>query len=119
MGGRRGPNGIFSYKESPITVIGSAITISGIDMNKPHCFAGVQFFSDSGGTTPATPTAGTMEIEIKTINTNLFEPAPGGTILGSEPLTVSWAANTKEVRATPANVDVATHYKLVVTCNET
>jgi hypothetical protein len=118
-GARRGPDNFFYMRESPVTAIATPIILSGLDQTRPHCFAGVQFFSDAGGTTPATPTTGTVTVEIKSINTELFEPAPGGTIIADAPTTISWAANTLAVQVTPAAVDVASHYKLVVTCNET
>lgn len=120
MGGRRGPNEILSLRESAVTPIGDAVTISDIEVFKPHCFAGVQFFSDAAGTTPAVAGAGTVVIKIQTVNTvPAFESIPDGVITAAAPTTLSWAANTLKVKAIPAGLTVATHYKLVVTCNET
>ena len=119
MSGRKGPNKTMHYQESPITAIGSDITLVSLDQVKPHCFAGVQFFSDSAGATPIVPSAGIVTIEIKTINTNLFEPVLGGIIDVRSPTTVSWAANTKEIKAIPSGITVVAYYKLVVTYNET
>lgn len=119
-GARRGTNKTFSLAISDISPVGNVIDLPGIDASKPHCFLGVQFFADASGSAPAVPTVGSVVIEVKTINTTpLFEPVPGGTINASAPTTISWAANTIRVRATPSGVDVATHYRLVVTCNET
>lgn len=118
MGSRRGENKFVSVHESAVTAIGANIELDGIDMMRPHCFAGVQFFSDAAGTTPAVPTVGSVVIKVKTLNTQLFEQLVDGTITAAAPASVSWAANTTAVKAEPTGVDVATHYKLVVTCNE-
>lgn len=117
-GSRRGANPLFSHTASPVTAIGDTITLAEIETVKTHCFAGVQFFSDAAGLVPAVPTTGQVAISIKTINSLIFEPAPGGIIPANLPSTISWAANTMEVRVIPSGIDVATHYKLVVTCNE-
>jgi len=121
MGGaRRGPNILMTDFISPIVAVGTPITITNVDTVKPHCFAGVQFFTDSSGSTQAIPGAGTVVITIKTFNTDpVFEPTPAGTITGAAPVTISWAANTLDVKATPSGITVATHYRLIVTCNET
>lgn len=119
MGGRRGTDKTYSLIESDVTPIGSVINLPGIDITKAHCFAGVQFFSDAAGETVATPTTGTVVISVVTLNTVIPENITSPTIDASLPTTVSWASNTRRVLATPNGVDVATHYKLVVTCNET
>ena len=118
MGARRGTNRLFIVQESAVEEIATPITVD-VDVARPHCFAGVQFFADDEGTIPATPGAGVVDIAIKTLNTEIFEESPGvSTIQGPTPTTISWAANTQQVRATPSGITVATHYKLVVTCNE-
>ncbi len=117
--GGGGSGGGVSLHESPVTAIGSVIILSGIDSTKAHCFAGIQFFSDSAGLIPVVPTDGTVTITIETTNTELDEATPAGTIQAITPVTVSWAANTQIVTATPADMAGAAFYKLVVTCNET
>lgn len=119
-GARRGPNEILSFKESPVVTVSTEIILSSLDSVKPHCFLGVKFFSDAGGTTPAVPGAGTVTITIQTINSEpLFELPPDNLIDLTNQTTISWASNTKAVKAVPSGVTVATHYKVVVTCNET
>ena len=109
----------FTLLESDIVPVGDTITISAPDATQPHCFAGVRFFSDDTGT-PVVPSAGTVAITIETINTEpVFEAIPANVINADAPLTISWAANTKRVRATPAGIVGATHYKLTVTANQT
>ncbi len=112
-------NGPFTLYESSVIAIDSVVTLENLDTTKPHCFIGVQFFSDSDGLIPAVPTIGTVFIQVKTLNTQVFEDPPANIIEASAITTVSWAANTVSVRATPSGVDVATYYKVVVTCNET
>lgn len=119
-GGRRGTNKTFTLIESDIVTVGTSIELGKIDVSKPHCFAGVQFFTDATGDTPAVPTAGSVSIEVQTLNNfPRFEFPSGFQISAFTPTTVSWAANTLKVKATPTQIDIATHYRLVVTCNET
>ena len=120
MSGRRGPDKTFTLIQSGIVAVASTIDLDGIDASKPHCFAGLQFFADAQGSAPAIPGAGTVSIDILTLNTTpVFEDPPGNIINATALGTISWAANTLNVRATPTGITVATHYRLVVTCNET
>lgn len=120
MGARRGTDKLFSQVVSDVTPIGDPVILTGLDLSKVHCFAGVKFYANAAGTTEAVPTVGSVAITIQTINTEpRFEAGPNNDIDASAPTTVTWAANTQTVKATPAGIDVATHYKLVVTCNET
>lgn len=120
MTGRRGPNRIFSVIESDVTPVASPIVLTGVDTVRPHCFAGVQFFADAQGTIPAVPGAGTVAVTVQTINTApVSEIIPDNVIDATAPTTLSWAANTQQVTATPTGITVATHYRLVVSCNET
>jgi len=119
MNARRGPDKTTSVVMGPITPIADPSELTGNTIN-PHCFVGIRFYADAGGTTPAVPTAGTVAIEIATVNNSPnFEDPPQPTIDAADPMTVSWAANTQTVHATPAGIDVATHYQMVATFNET
>ena len=109
----------FTLITSDVTPVATPITLAQIAADKPHCFASVKFFADAGGTTPATPGAGTVDIEVQTVNNADFEDPPGNVIDATAIETVDWGANTKCVRATPAGITVATHYQLVVSCNKT
>ncbi len=118
-GSRRGENKKVTFIESAVFAVGSVITLSELDITRPRCFAGVQFFNDAEGLVPASPSAGTIDIEIQTINTApVFEDGFDHTIGANAPTTVTWAANTQAIRATPVGVTGATHYKLVATFNE-
>ena len=110
----------FTFLESDIVPVGDQIISDAPDATQPHCFAGVQFFDDAAGKVPAVPSSGTVTIAIETVNTQpIFEAVPANIIDVAAPLTVSWAANTKRVRATPDSIAGATHYRLVVTANKT
>ncbi len=119
-GARRGTNKIVSFDKSDVVSVGTIITLSELDITKPHCFAGVQFFSDAEGAVSVIPSAGTVLIEIQTINNApIFESVLDNPITAKAPITITWAANTQSVRATPTGITGATHYKLVTTFNET
>ena len=106
----------FELKESAIVAVGVTINLP-ISDEFPHNFVGVQFFADAAGLIPATPGAGTVTIMVETLNTLLFEAPPDSVITAATPTTVSWDANTRQVKAIPAGITVATHYKLVWTGN--
>lgn len=112
-------NGPFTLYESDITVVSGVVVVAGLDVTKSHCFVGVQFFDDLEGTIPSVPTSGSVSFTIKTINSSpIFEPILGGfldLLTGTE--TTTWSANTEAVKATPASIVGSTHYKVVVTCN--
>jgi hypothetical protein len=115
---RRGTDKLLDIHESAVTDIDTTITMLGLDMGRPHCFVGVQFFSDSAGTTPVVPTLGTVTVKIKTYNTQRFELMPESTINAGDPTTISWAANTVAIEVIPSSIDVASYYKAVLTANE-
>lgn len=110
----------YTQIESEVVTIGTTILLDSIDAVKPHCFAGVQFFSDSEGLSSATPTAGTVQISINTVNTApVFELPPVSIIDATSPSTINWSANTQRVAATPSAIVGAAFYRLVVTTNKT
>lgn len=118
-GSRRGTNNFFTVHKSAIVTVGTEIDLGPVDVGRPHCFAGVQFFADAGGAIPAISTSGTVELQIQTFNNApWFESPPENIIDAFNPTTISWSANTIRVKATPDSINVATHYRLVVTCNE-
>lgn len=120
MTGRKGTDKTFTLIKSEVTPVGDVINLGEIDVTKAHCFAGTQFFADAEGKTEASPSTGSILITIQTLNNApRFENASSHTINAADPSTVSWSANTRRVKATPTLVDIATHYRLVVTCNET
>lgn len=118
---RQGPPALtqpdFELRESSIVTVGTTINLP-IKDEFPHNFVGVQFFADAAGLTPATPGAGTVTITVETVNgLSVFEAVPSNVIDGTAITTVSWDANTRQVKAVPAGITTATHYKLVWTGN--
>lgn len=105
---------------SAIVPVADTIDLADLFASNPHCFAGVEFFADAQGAAPATPGAGTVTITIGTVNNGpLFEAAPDNVIDATAPTTVTWDGSTKAVRAVPAGVTTATHYRLIVTQHKT
>lgn len=96
-------------------LIDSVVNIVDFPITHPHCFASVQFFDAQGD--PVSAGAGTVTITVKPTNSNVFESVIDGAIDAASPTTVSWAANTAAIRATPDSIAGAATYKLVVTAN--
>lgn len=105
---------------SVIVPVADTIDLADLDASHPHCFAGVEFFADANGDAPATPGAGTVTITVGTVNNGpLFEAALDNVIDATAPTTVTWDGSTKSVRAVPAGITTATHYRLIVTQHKT
>lgn len=80
-----------------------------------RCFASVDFFDASS--VRVAPSAGTVTITVKTINTNEFIAVMDNVIDATNITVPDWAGNTVAVRATPAGITGATTYQLTVSCN--
>lgn len=107
----------FELRESSIVAVAATINLP-IKDDFAHNFVGVQFFADAAGLTPVTPGAGTVTITVETINNlSVFEAPPDNVIDATAPVTVTWDANTRQVKAVPTGITTATHYKLVWTGN--
>ncbi|AAT69547.1 gp71 [Alphaproteobacteria phage PhiJL001] len=118
-GARRGPNQGIDFFQSAIVAVTETLTIDGISPVKPHCFLGVEFFADAAGATPATPSAGTLAVDVRTFNNpQHYEAVPSNSIDATAPTTVSWAANTTSARVTPSGIVGAAYYRATVSCNE-
>ena len=104
---------------SDVEVVADTIVLEGLSPDMPHCFVGIQFFSDAGGTTPATPGAGTVTVTVETVNSEgISEAVPDNVIDATAITTVSWDANTKSITLVPAGVTTATHWRATWTGNE-
>lgn len=105
--------------ESVVTTVASGSITLQIDENYPHNFAGVVFYNDAGGVTPVTPSAGTVEFTVKTVNQPQgFQAILNGTVDANAPNQVSWDGNALEVLATFTGVTGATHARLYYTGNQ-
>lgn len=105
-----------------VSIAVGAIIMTDIDSVKPHCFAGIQFFQDGTDQLPTQPTGGLLTVTVQTVNSApRFEDVPANAVLASKSHTVSWGANTNQVQAaigTSISGSGVTHYRLVVTSNE-
>ena len=112
----RGSVDDFKHFESDVEIVANTIILNGLNPRLIHCQIGVQFFSDAGGTTPAVPGAGTIGVDTKTLNTDVFELTPSASIDATAPATLIADLPIKEVRAIPTvAITTATHWKLIVT----
>lgn len=112
----------FDIVRSPITAVADPVSLRA-DARLTHCFIGFEFFTSAAGTTSVEPTAGTMAVEVETVNS----PGRLEAITGS-PLnlattgraTLNFAANASRVVVTPATVsgNGATHYRAILTANK-
>lgn len=113
--------GKYRSYQSDVVAVDTALTIDFIDPALPHNFVGFQFFSDAAGTTPVTPSSGTVDIGVGTINSYPEQDSVTAqqVDLADGDFTVSWAANTVNITATPDSVVGASYWKMKVTCNLT
>jgi len=89
-----------------------------VDPTRPHCFVGIQYFTDDQGATPSVPTAGHHTISVKTLNsTPAFQSPSPDMIQADDPQDISFDSNATRVKAQPSGIIGANFYKLVVTCN--
>lgn len=99
---------------------GGAVTIDlPFDSSYRHSFAGVEFYSDAGGTTPVTAGAGTITFTlVLPVMPNTQQPFTDNLINAIDDATVNWAANAISVRATVAGITGSpTHARLRVSGN--
>lgn len=103
---------------SAIVTVGTTIDFEGLNESKPHCFVGVEFFSDIAGT-PATASAGTVAVTVATANGGgaSFEAFPDNVIAAPTPTTLGWDGNTQKVKLVPTGIATATHWRATVTQN--
>ena len=84
----------------------------------PHVFIGIELLAADNGA-QSTASAGTFTIHVQTYNSKFWEPIPSNTITAATQVTRSWSGNTYAIRVSPASLDVATHWRIVVTGNRT
>ena len=110
----------FALYQSPITAIANPVELV-VAADLPHCFAGVEFFQDAAGATPATPTAGTVAIDVNpaVLADGVYEAAPDSPLTADTPGAVGFDCNARKVKATPTGVSggSVSHYRLNVSQN--
>jgi len=89
-----------------------------LDPSYRHSFAGVEFYSDAEGTTPVTPSGGTVTFELKTpLQPNAFQSFTLNAISAASADQVNWGTNALAVRATLSSVVGAAYARLRATMN--
>lgn len=97
-----------SVEVSPSTIIEMLDLPHGLT----HTFVGIQMLDEAGALIVAT--AGTVLVEMQTINTRKYEPiSDGPTIDATAPTTSSSGAPITAVRLTPTGIAGITTYKAV------
>ena len=108
----------FTLTESIIDTVTTPIDLEGIDVTKPHCSCGIQFFDDALGEVVATPSAGNIQVRYQTVNTFPVREKPEPIkVMAGTPETLVWSANTISTRSSPFSVVGANFYRMRVTCN--
>ena len=110
-------NGKFEVHESDVETVATTITLAGLSARLPNSFIGVQFFSDSAGTTFADPGAGTVLIEAEHFIAQDYFQTEVAALDATDPVVHQSVGNLSRVRATPTGLTTATHWKLVVSQN--
>lgn len=107
----------FDIAESSFGLVTDTIELDNpVNFNLPHCYIGVQQFNISAD--PVLATAGTYQVFIRTINTEVFEELCDSPIQGNDPRTLNFAANLSGIRVVPVGITgPAATYKIVISAN--
>jgi hypothetical protein len=99
-------------------VVAATLTISSVSEIPVNSYAACRYFSESTFTTPATPGAGTVLIEVKLATNDQWVTVSGGTLDATDASAqASWQGNITAVRATPTGLTTATHYQVYAAMN--
>lgn len=82
-----------------------------------HFYLGVQFYTSAAGTTLATPTSGTMVLDVKTSALpDVFQRLPNSVNLAQANEQFDWNSPTRSAKVTLSNINGggATHFKIFV-----
>lgn len=104
---------------SDVEAVADTIELEGVAPSIPHTFIGVKFWTSAAGTTLATPGAGTVTVQVRTINSQIFEDIPDNVIDATGATTISVNGNVEEIRLVPAGITTATHWSAHVSQNRT
>lgn len=110
-----GPGKNFIHVESASATPADTVLLDDLHYCFPHNFLGVQMFDAQGDRVVAS--AGEFQIQVKTLNTQVYEDVPEPAIDATAPTTVSWDGNTTGVRVVPSGVTDVASWKLVLTMN--
>lgn len=109
----------YSERVSEVADVSSVASITNLSPALWLHNVAIRWYSEATGTTLATPTDGTVLIEVKNKATEQWEAATNFSIEADDVTDLSSFNNTfTEVRATPTGVVGATHYRLVVVSHQ-
>lgn len=106
---------------SPITAVSAGeivIDLPTSAIHKTHHFLSVSFFSDSGGSLPATPTGGTISYQAKLLGSRNFLDTNNSTQQAASAGVGDFSGNPTEVRCSFSSITGATHAMLILASNE-
>ena len=102
------------YYNTAVEPVANVVTLEDIASDNPHNYASVQFYDVNGDR--VTPTDGTVVLEIYSQVSGVWEyiqgQASSSTIQAATAETLSWAAPTWQVRATPSGITGAVSYRV-------
>ncbi len=113
---RSGNGRYFEAANTPVTPIANThILTAPVSPGMTHCFVGIQQF-ESDGTTPGLSGAGSYQISVKFVNSEVWEDL-SGTIDATAPTTQNFAGNVSAVRCVPTGITTVVKYSLHLTAN--
>lgn len=116
------PYGTRSYTKlsSVIVPVATTITLGDegyLDASMFDNTISAEFFSDADGTS-TTASVGTVTVTVASVvNSGVFEAVTDNVITAATPTTVTWGMNTAKIKAVPASIAGATHWRVNVTLN--
>jgi hypothetical protein len=103
--------------KSIISTVATTLTITGVEKATETHYIGVRYYTSSAGTTPATPGAGTVVIEVLDEATNQWTATASGLTSTDVTDKQTHTGNVTGVRAVPTGITTATHWQLFSSSN--
>ena len=108
---------------SPLILVADTFEVSDLtqEIYLTHCFLGVQFLK-TDGTTVSDPTAGTLAVKAKTMNSpGVWEDPATSSIDATAPVTIDFSGNIVGVQLIPNAIsgDSVIYYRVILTRNAT
>lgn len=99
---------------SDLAAAGDTITLSGINpTNYRQGSVAVMMYSDSAGTTPTVPAAGTFALTAKFLGGDAFQTV-ASTIDATAPSPRNWVFPIEALKLTPTSLTAGTYWRIVV-----
>lgn len=108
-------NWVQKYVSDPANLL-DYVEMTGLGAALTHCFLGVQMIDGHGEVTVAS--AGTFDVQVRTMNTGLWENAPNDhAIEATAPDTLAFERNVEGVRVRPTSLAGIVSWRVILTCN--